>query len=95
MKTRLLVLSTVLGTTFAIAAISSHAKDMMNMAMGPMNMTGVVTMNGKNYDMECSMKPIGKPKTMMMDMGGPMNMTGTMTMMGQKYNCSMKMTPKK
>jgi len=70
---------------------------MMGM-MGPMQMTGVVTMNGKPYNMQCSMKPVGKRRSgrMMggMNMNGPMKMTGTMTMMGQKYRCDMEMTPR-
>jgi hypothetical protein len=69
--------------------------------MGPMKMTGAVTMDGKPYDMRCSMTPMGKPKGMMggkMGMGGmtmdqPIKMSGTMTMMGQKYRCEMVMTP--
>jgi hypothetical protein len=71
--------------------------------MGPMKMTGTVTMNNKPYDMRCSMTPIGKARSsrmmrgqmgmgsMMMDQ--PMKMSGTMTMMGQKYRCEMVMTP--
>lgn len=82
-------------TTFGVSVVAyGHGDDTMNMTMGPMNMNGTVNMNGKQYDMTCSMKPIGKPKSMSMHMSAPMNMSGTMTMMGQKYNCTMKLNPK-
>jgi hypothetical protein len=73
---------------------------MMGM-MSPMNMTGTVMMNGKTYEMRCSMKPIGSRSSQRM-MGGnmdgmmmnqPMKMNGTMAMMGQKYRCDMQLTP--
>lgn len=95
MNTRILLSAFSALSLFALGTfVGTQARDTMNMTMGPMNMAGAVKMNGKDYDMTCSMKPVGKPKTMKMDMNMPMSMTGTMTMMGQKYNCSMKMTPK-
>lgn len=94
MNRRSLAVFTALALFVLGMFVGTNAADLMNMTMGPMNMSGTVKMNGKDHDMTCSMKPIGKPKTMKMDMDAPMNMSGTMTMMGQKYNCSMKMTPK-
>lgn len=66
----------------------------MNMHMGPMNMSGAVTMNGKTYDMKCDMQPLAKSKAGSMSMDMPMKMSGTMTMMGHKYRCNMSLTPK-
>lgn len=88
----LLLASELLGVGWGLSAHAKPAAN-MDMSMGPMDMSGAVTMNGKKYDMTCSMKPIGKPKSMSMGMNAPLNMKGTMTMMGQEYTCSMKMIP--
>lgn len=96
-RMQLMLTTTTAVTVTTVLMVSAYAQDknMTNMNMGAVSMTGTVSMNGRQFDMKCDMQPKSKMKAMPMPMDKPVKMNGTMTMMGQEYRCDMSMTPKK